>query len=171
MNDTTVTAKVPKRSSPGRRQADYQSLCTSTNPKDALGSAKLPLHLWPASATVYGALALLDGLGKYGRTNWRAGRVLASVYVAAAKRHLELWWEGQETDTESGLPHLAHALACLAILVDAKTTGTLIDDRQYMGDGYFELVKQMTPLVSEVLKRHSDKSPHHYTIADTVAAA
>ena len=43
-----------------------------TNPKDAVGSDKLPLHLWPTTATVVGALGLLDGALKYGRSNFRA---------------------------------------------------------------------------------------------------
>ena len=42
-----------------------------TNPKDAIGSQKLPLHLWPTTATAMGCLGLLDGALKYGRANWR----------------------------------------------------------------------------------------------------
>lgn len=50
-----------------------------TNPKDAIGSSKLPLHLWPTTATVVGCMALLDGALKYGRSNWRPGGVRALV--------------------------------------------------------------------------------------------
>lgn len=42
-----------------------------TNPKDQLGSLKLPLHLWPMSATAFGCIGLANGMLKYGRSNWR----------------------------------------------------------------------------------------------------
>jgi hypothetical protein len=59
--------------------------CKDTNPKDAVGSDKLPLHLWPESATMYGCLGLLEGMSKYGRSNWRAAGVRASIYYDACK--------------------------------------------------------------------------------------
>lgn len=43
----------------------------STNPKDIIGSDKLPLHLVPFSAIAYECLAYLEGALKYGRANWR----------------------------------------------------------------------------------------------------
>jgi hypothetical protein len=136
-----------------------------TNPKDAIGSNKLPLHLWPPSATAVGCLGLLDGALKYGRTNWRASPVLASVYVSALKRHTDAYFEGETTDPDSGIPHLAGILANAAILVDAAAAGTLVDDRQYPG-GYAKLVEEMTPHVARLKAKHAGKSPRHYTIAD-----
>lgn len=136
-----------------------------TNPKDAIGSDKLPLHLWPETATAVGCLALLDGALKYGRSNFRAIGVRATIYVAACKRHLNAWIEGEDCDPDSGLPHLAHALACLAILVDAKAVGKLTDDRQYRG-GYRALVTELTPHVARLKALHSGRRPKHYTIAD-----
>jgi hypothetical protein len=136
-----------------------------SNPKDAIGSNKLPLHLWPETATAVGCLGLLDGMLKYGRSNWREAGVRASIYVDAAKRHLNKWFEGQECDADSGLPHFAHALACLAIMVDARAAGKLIDDRQYPG-GYIELLDELTPHVARLKELHAEKSPKHYTIQD-----
>ena len=137
-----------------------------TNPKDAIGSSKLPLHLWPTTATALGSLALLDGAMKYGRANFRAIGVRASIYVDAAQRHLLAWFEGQDNDPDSGLPHLAHALACLAILADAEAAGTMTDDRQFPG-GYLDRVRDLTAHVERLRDIHADrKPPHHYTIAD-----
>jgi hypothetical protein len=136
------------------------------NPKDSIGSSKIPMHLWPETATVLGALGLLDGALKYGRSNFRAAPVRASIYYDAAKRHLNAWFEGRPADPDSGLPDLAHALACLAILVDAEAAGTLIDDRMVAG-GYMATVEKMTPHVKLLQERHADKSPKHYTIVDT----
>lgn len=138
-----------------------------TNPKDAIGSQKLPLHLWPSTATAMGCLGLLDGALKYGRANWRASGVRASIYFDAASRHLNAWFEGEEQDPDSGLPHLAHALACLAIVVDAEAAGLLVDDRQVQG-GYRALISKLTQLVPELQEVHADRAPKHFTIADQV---
>lgn len=135
------------------------------NPKDSIGSNKLPLHIWPASATMYGALGLLDGYLKYGRSNWRHAGIRASIYFDAIARHMNVWFEGEEIDPDSGLPHLAHALATLAIIVDAKTCGKLIDDRQYPGS-FRDLIKELTPHVKRLKEMHKDKNPKHYTIQD-----
>lgn len=135
-----------------------------TNPKDAIGSGKLPIHLWPTTATAMGSLGLLDGMLKYGRSNWRASGVRASIYFDAANRHLNAWFEGEDCDPDSGLPHLAHALACLAIVVDAQAAGKLNDDRMHPG-GYRTLMNQLTGHVSRLKNLHADKSPQHYTIS------
>lgn len=136
-----------------------------TNPKDSIGSDKAPLHLWPTTATLLGSMALLDGACKYGRSNYRVMGVRASIYADAAKRHLDKWFEGQDKDGDSGLSHLAHVLACAAILVDAEAAGKLIDDRNVEG-GYIALLDEMTALVPVIKAKYVDKTPHHYTIAD-----
>lgn len=133
-----------------------------TNPKDIIGSNKLPLHLWPQTATAYGCLALLDGALKYGRGNYRAIGVRASIYYDACLRHLTAWFEGQDQDPDSGLPHLAHALACLAILVDAQVCGKLNDDRQYPG-GWANTVEILTPHVARLKELRQEHNPMHYT--------
>jgi hypothetical protein len=139
-----------------------------TNPKDAIGTNKLPLHLWPTTASALGCVALAEGMLKYGRTNWREAGVRASIYVDAAKRHLDAWFEGEQVAPDSGVPHLGNALACIAIIVDAQAAGKLIDDRAYNGAGYRALVEELTPIVAQLRAQHADKSPRHYTIADAV---
>lgn len=139
-----------------------------TNPKDLIGSGKIPLHLWPTTATVMGSMGLLDGMLKYGRSNYRAIGVRASIYYDAASRHLNAWFEGEEVDPDSGLPHMAHALACLAIIVDAQAAGKLTDDRCTPG-GYRALVDEMTGHVSRLKGMHAGKSPQHYTITTEAA--
>ena len=133
-----------------------------SNPKDAVANGKIPMHLWPATATAVGALAMHYGQLMYGRNNWREAGVRASVYVSACQRHLAAWFEGEDSDQESSIPHLAHALACLAILVDAQAAGKLTDDRQYPG-GYRKLMDELTPLVAMVNDKYADKpEPRHY---------
>jgi len=134
------------------------------NPKDLVGTNKLPLHLWPSTATAMGCIALLNGALKYGRANWRRVGVRASIYADACQRHIAAWFEGHDCD-EEGVPHLASALACLAILVDAEAAGKLKDDRQVSG-GHDEIVKRLTPHVERLRALHAGKSPKHYTIGD-----
>ena len=136
-----------------------------TNPKDAIGSDKLPLHLWPETATALGTLGLLEGMLKYGRNNWRETGVRASIYVDALRRHIGAWFEGEDVAPDSGIPHLGHALACLAILVDAQAAGVLNDDRQYPG-GYRPQLEELTPHVARLKAKYVDKDPKHWTIAD-----
>lgn len=141
-----------------------------SNPKDSVGSDKLPLHLWPETATIAGSLGLLDGALKYGRSNWREVGVRASIYKDAADRHMNAWFEGEDTDPDSGLPHLCHAIACLAILIDSEAAGKLHDDRMLPG-GYRPFIDKMTTHVLRLKTLHKERSPKHYTIQDAAKSA
>ena len=131
-----------------------------TNPKDAVGSSKVPMHLWPKTATVMGAMGLLEGALKYGRSNWRAVGIRASIYYDAIDRHMSAWFEGEDTDPDSGLPHLAHALASMGILVDAIAGDHFQDDRMYPA-GYRELMDSLVPDVERLKKKYEGHNPHH----------
>jgi len=115
------------------------------NPKDLLGAAKPDLSLVPPAAIIYMALAMGDGANKYGPYNWREKKVKGRVYVAACMRHLLQWLDGEENAEDSGRPHLAHAMACLGIIADAKETGNLVDDRPWKG------------VASELISRYTRK--------------
>ncbi len=135
------------------------------NPKDIIGSTKLPLHLWPATATAEGCIALHNGAEKYGRMNWRAIPVRASIYYAAMLRHMAAWFDGEEVD-EEGVRHIGSALACAAILADAQAAGTLVDDRNIPG-GWRLVADKLTPQISAINeRRRGSPPPRHYTIAD-----
>lgn len=110
-----------------------QEAYPDNNPKTAIGATKVPLHLVPPVANHYLALAFEDGARKYGPYNWRDKKVSSSVYVGAAKRHLDAWWDGEELSADAKVHHLAHAMACLTILLDAMTVDKLNDDRPTPG--------------------------------------
>lgn len=57
------------------------------------------------------------GADKYKVDNWQHVPDARTRYYDAAMRHIEAWWLGKRNDTESGLPHLAHATACLLFLM------------------------------------------------------
>lgn len=106
----------------------------SANPKDALGVRKPDLSLIPPTALVYLAKALEEGARKYGPFNWREHPVKYRVYIAAALRHIACALDREDLDPENpDKPHLAGAMASLAILSDAIETGNVIDDRPMPG--------------------------------------
>lgn len=103
------------------------------NPKTSIGVTKVPLHLVPPAATHFTALAFADGAKKYGPYNWRDKTVSTSVYYAAAKRHLDAFWDGEDLSSDAKVHHLGHVMACCAIMLDAMTIGKLNDDRPTKG--------------------------------------
>lgn len=126
---------------------DRKAELPDNNPKSAYGVKKPPLHLVPPSAKVELAAAMGDGARKYGPFNWRENSVAASVYKAAAERHLDAFWDGEDIDPASGAHHLGHAMACCAILLDALATGNLVDDRPLPGGA------------GEMHRAYADRSP------------
>lgn len=115
----------------------------STNPKDRIGVTKPPLHLIPASALIHESMAMKNGAAKYGPFNWRGESVAASVYVSAAMRHISSWYDGENDAKDSNVNHLAHARACLGIILDAESVGKLVDDRPPKGAAA-ELLEKFT---------------------------
>jgi hypothetical protein len=83
----------------------------------------------PAEVLMELGLAMMEGARKYGRHNYRIAGVRASVYYDAALRHLMAWWEGEDIDPDSGLPHLVKAMACLCVIRDSVVNGNWVDDR------------------------------------------
>lgn len=140
----------------------YASMKPS-NPKDAIAGGKVPLELFPTTAAAYGSVALFEGAIKYGRANWREAGVRASVYIGACKRHLDKWAEGDDVDPVSRVPHLANALACIAIVIDALEAGKLVDDRHYPGPDLEGLLNRFESTITHLKTLHGDKTPIHYT--------
>lgn len=137
-----------------------------SNPKDAIAGGKVPLWLCSPIATAKWALAQFAGLIKYGAWNWRIAGVRSSVYLSAAKRHLDAYISGEELDPVDGTDHLANVMACCAIILDAKAAGKLTDDRPPSVDlrpAYREIESQ----VAKLRGQYGDMNPRHYTIADT----
>lgn len=100
-----------------------------TNPKDAIGISKSPLSVIPTPFLHMLGLAMMEGALKYGRHNYRAAGIRYSVYYDAMMRHMNAWWEGEDIDPDSGLPHPVKAAACMAILCDALVMENGNDDR------------------------------------------
>lgn len=113
------------------------------NPKDIIGATKPDLSLVPPAGSIHVATAMQNGADKYGAYNWRDKKVQAMTYLAAAKRHIDSYLDGEEVAEDSGVHHLAHAAACMFIVLDAIETGNLVDNRPTAGAAA-ALIKRLT---------------------------
>lgn len=118
------------------------------NPKTLVGRLKVPnLSVVPPTALIYLGTGMADGARKYGPYNWRDQPIEAGVYLDAAIRHLMCWQDGEENAQDSGVHHLAHAMATIGILADAMENGTMIDTRPKAN-------KQTATRLLEEMKKH-----------------
>lgn len=137
-----------------------------TNPKDAAAQSRIPLWLLSPIAKAHWALAQFAGMLKYGAWNWRAAGVRSSVYTSALSRHIDAYISGEEHDPIDGTKHLGNIMACAAILLDAEAAGKLTDDRPpsvSLRPTYADLEF----LMQNLQDKYADRTPRHYTIADT----
>lgn len=91
-------------------------------------SDKPDLSIVPYVAIEQIARALMYGERKYNRNNYLQG-FNSNRLIAATLRHVYAWNSGEDNDPESGLSHVAHALAGLSMLLDCQRVGTLTDGR------------------------------------------
>jgi hypothetical protein len=89
---------------------------------------KLRYDLIPTSANRALANVLTFGAKKYDDRNWEQGIRWGRVF-AAARRHMDAWWGGQDLDPETGYSHLDHAITNLAFLIEYERTHPEYDDR------------------------------------------
>lgn len=92
------------------------------------------MSLVPRALILGCAKVLTYGAKKYAMHNWRRGMRWGEP-ADALLRHFTAWMEGEDTDPESGLSHLAHCSANLAFLMHMETNYeyALMDDRPRLG--------------------------------------
>ncbi len=89
---------------------------TSVPPGKKFDSGKLRFSLLPWEP-IRGVIKVLEfGAAKYQIDNWMHVADARRRYFDAAMRHLVAWQEGEKLDSESGLPHLHHAICYLLFL-------------------------------------------------------
>lgn len=95
------------------------------------GKGRYDLLPWDAIEEV--VRVYTKGALKYADRNWEKGKGLPySRLFAAAHRHMQQWWGGENQDPEFGTHHLAHAAFCLLGLLHFELTraaGNREDDR------------------------------------------
>lgn len=124
-----------------------------TNPKDVIGVRKAPISTLSCQVLFEMGLGMLEGARKYGRHNYRALGVSATVYYDAAIGHLMDWWEGEDIDPDSGLSHVTKALASLMVLRDSMLMGNWKDDRPMRNPNKL-YKKSFNPKAVKIIKRY-----------------
>lgn len=155
--------QVPNRLLDQANGAHAGALGKQSNPKDLVGSKKAPLSTLPWRVLWRIGLAMLEGALKYGRHNYRAVGVRASVYFDGTQRHLGAWWEGEDVDPDSGFSHIDKAIASLLVLRDSMLGGNWEDDRPPRASEDFA---HLHAEAARITTQHADKHPHHFTIKD-----
>jgi len=89
---------------------------------------KVKLDLIPTEALNGLGAVLTFGHNKYGRANWANG-IEFSRLLSAALRHIAAYNSGEDTDPESGLCHIDHAMCNLAFLSWMRANRADLDDR------------------------------------------
>ena len=148
----------------GSEKATPTPVLKDTTPKDAIGSSKLSLGVVPDSLVIFAAMAYTEGDGKYGGYNYRVAGVRTSIYIDAAKRHMAKFWNGEDCDPVTKVPHLASVIACMGIILDAGHVGKLTDDRPPKAD-MAALIEQAEEVKRHLMVLHKDCHPKHYTQA------
>lgn len=106
----------------------------AVNPKELAGAKKpATWSVMPRWVALQVGRVMSVGAAKYGAFNYRETPIAASTYQDALERHLSLWFDGEDNDAETGVSHLASAIASCTLLMDAQATGQLVDDRQKTG--------------------------------------
>lgn len=88
------------------------------------------MALLPEVALEGVAKVLTFGAHTYSDDNWRNNGGMAwRRYISAAMRHLLAFSRAEESDPESSLPHIDHAICCLLFLSEYQKRGLGTDDR------------------------------------------
>ena len=95
---------------------------------------KPDITLIPLAALCAGARALEFGVDKYGRNNYRLTGISKIQLARACISHLYGWIE-EDTDSESGLSHLDHAMANICMLIATHESGVDVKSPQ-IGKGH-----------------------------------
>lgn len=142
---------------------EYDVTDKPTNPKDLVGSSKVPMGLVPPITMAYLSLAHLEGDLKYGRVNWREAGIRVMIYIDACLRHIAKYRDGEWEDPMTHVPHLANALTCLSIIADAHNSGNIIDDRPKSAPSA-QAIDKLGEVVMHLKELHADKKPVDYFI-------
>lgn len=78
---------------------------------------KLRFDLLPPEFEEAVTEVLTYGAKKYGENNWKQVENATERYYAALRRHLNAWRQGEISDPESGLDHLAHVATNVLFLM------------------------------------------------------
>lgn len=126
-----ITLSVP--SVPGIEAnvySDNKKDKTITEHADRYNIGKTRYSLSPDYALNQMAKVMTFGAKKYADDNWRKGLSFTSC-LDSLERHIAKFKIGQDYDEETGLHHLAHAMANCSFIMEYSLTHPELDDRQH----------------------------------------
>lgn len=106
----------------------YDEIRKTSSTGGQKGQKAARFDLLPPEALFLIAEVFGYGAEKYAAHNWRKGYEWSLNY-AAMNRHLWAFWQGEDNDPESGLPHLAHAGFHVMALLTFMQTHPEFNDR------------------------------------------
>ena len=101
---------------------------TATTGGRKFDGGKTQFGLMPPFALKEFADVLTYGAKKYEPDNWKRVPDAKRRYFDAAMRHMWEWKRLEKTDPETGLHHMAHAMCCLAFIIDIEMDPSIIND-------------------------------------------
>jgi hypothetical protein len=133
------------------------STTKDTNPKDSVGTKKVPFSVIPGPVMAEVGLGMLEGARKYGRHNYRKAGVKGSVYFDANLRHMIDWWEGTDIDPDSGIHHVTKAIASLIVLRDSMIRENWVDDRPpKVENGWLQ---RLNKIAADIIEKYPNAVP------------
>jgi hypothetical protein len=108
---------------------------------------KLRFDLIPPRALMLLAKVYTTGAKKYDDRNWEKGMSWSRIY-GAIQRHLWKFWNGEEMDAETGVPHLINAAWGCFTLTEYMFTHTELDDRQKLRQTWEEYKERIDKFMS-----------------------
>lgn len=113
---------------------------------------KAPIHLIPKESLEAMAYAFGYGAKKYSAHNFKKGIQLSRLF-SSLMRHAIAFNNGEDVDSESGLPHTFHLLANAAMIEFMRVNRPEMDDR-YKEDGSCKAEFRLA--IKEVMNDYSD---------------
>jgi hypothetical protein len=111
-----IKAEIPEVATVATK--DVKASQTATTGGRKFDGGKPRYGLLPPLAMKATAEVLTFGAEKYEPDNWKHVPESKTRYFDALERHVWAWKMGEQTDPESGMHHLAHALCCLMFLYE-----------------------------------------------------
>lgn len=122
---------------------------------------KLRYDLVPPEWLEVLAHVMTKGAEKYEPRNWEKGMEWSKCY-ASLMRHVQAWYAGEDTDQESGLPHMAHAAWNALALVTYAADHPEYDDRPLSHDPvelFKDVIKEQKGLADRLREKHIWSDP------------
>ena len=111
---------------------------------------KARMGIVPPFALESVAQVLTFGAQKYAVDNWKYVPDAKARYIDAAGRHINTHCKGEFLDSDSNLPHLAHAICCLMFILDRELELESLENKVGVWAG--GLSADLSPVMHNMIK-------------------